>query len=990
MQGFIQGLLSDLFSKNLSTECAFKSAVILIIAGIATLLLRRAPAAWRHMVWFAAMLSLWVLPALTVLLPSWNFPLIHVSQSQAPTAIPVAEPFKPSYERTKELPPNPVQNLERSADPTTFTTQSKSNADQVPFPVKASPLTKEVSRTTILLALWAIGVLISLFPLMHRSMVLRRIALGGNLVSDERWGTCLTRASQTLGLRKSFCCLQSEWCGVPLTFGVLHPVLVLPLESNHWTETRKEMVLLHELGHIQRGDWFAQMTSRLVACLYWFNPLVWFALGRMRVERELACDDLVLNAGTKPSEYARELLDIAQSIRWSRPQAAAAITMARLGHLEGRVRAILDSGRKRGRLTRRVALMIAVVICVTVCWIGALTPTIAASEKTPPVLVKPRDYQPIISQPRKISPSLKAIYRTARGVTGHVIDAEVGTPIEEFWTSVGEVDQPTGIVDWKPPVLQHNGTFHVSLVPRNPGSPLRQLRRNQHGIPLIDRNFPTGQFKIRAASRGHAWSESEVFSGEGLDATVEFTLKRRVPRKGTLLGVDGTPAAEVTVHFSWMEGQGRGGPQEARVDTNGQGQFEYPEAFGPMIVQVSSEEGYCGSYEDPASPAVTLQMQQWSRVEGIIKKGNLPVPQAKLELLMEGASRLDLSKSDFREKWTTRTDDTGFYRFGKIPPGIGTLTWVTQPGIGQERWQRISRSTTVKVHAGPMTQVHIGGKGWSVIGRIGAIKGFPGPLEFPASSRISLTPHTSLFTGQRPNSPWGSTYASAQEMQFWTRKAANPNNFGAQTVVEADGIFRFDDIPPVTCELHITFAQNPCPEHPDLMTAAGTVLQIVPQVIPEADRDLGIIELQPIDEERLEAGSEWPGIDQESTQGSFNPSPEDGKFVLIHFWAPWHKGSVEELAVMKRIHKQFGGDTRFRMAGICLGSSLEDLKQLCDQYGITWEQIPLRDWWDNNLMIEHGIQRLPSAFLISPDWKVLAADARGEAVCEAVKEALTP
>jgi beta-lactamase regulating signal transducer with metallopeptidase domain len=53
-----------------------------------------------------------------------------------------------------------------------------------------------------------------------------------------------------------------------------------------------------------------------MACaFYWFNPLIWYAAGRLRVEREQACDDYVLRIGTKPSDYADHLLDIARSMQ---------------------------------------------------------------------------------------------------------------------------------------------------------------------------------------------------------------------------------------------------------------------------------------------------------------------------------------------------------------------------------------------------------------------------------------------------------------------------------------------------------------------------------------------------------------------------------------------------------------------------------------------------------------------------------------------------
>ena len=54
----------------------------------------------------------------------------------------------------------------------------------------------------------------------------------------------------------------------------------------------------------------AQLLAQIACALHWFNPLVWFAAWRLGLERERACDDLVLASGVRPSAYAGHLLEI--------------------------------------------------------------------------------------------------------------------------------------------------------------------------------------------------------------------------------------------------------------------------------------------------------------------------------------------------------------------------------------------------------------------------------------------------------------------------------------------------------------------------------------------------------------------------------------------------------------------------------------------------------------------------------------------------------
>src|SRR5207244_6373507 len=95
---------------------------------------------------------------------------------------------------------------------------------------------------------------------------------------------------------------------MPMTWGALRPVLLLPTEAAGWPAERLRAVLLHELAHVARHDYLTLTMAELAVALYWFHPLAWWAASRMRRERERACDDRVLAAGVAPSGYAAELL----------------------------------------------------------------------------------------------------------------------------------------------------------------------------------------------------------------------------------------------------------------------------------------------------------------------------------------------------------------------------------------------------------------------------------------------------------------------------------------------------------------------------------------------------------------------------------------------------------------------------------------------------------------------------------------------------------
>jgi beta-lactamase regulating signal transducer with metallopeptidase domain len=160
--------------------------------------------------------------------------------------------------------------------------------------------------------------------------------------------------------------LVSSALSSPLVTGLQEPVVLIPPAGCAWSDARREAVLVHELAHIRRRDLAAQLVGQALVALHWFNPLAWHALRQMRRERELACDEEVLNAGVEAIAYATELLAIAIA-NGAQPVPAAALSMARTSELEGRLSALLARpAGKRRRGTPVVASVLVACVAVTV------------------------------------------------------------------------------------------------------------------------------------------------------------------------------------------------------------------------------------------------------------------------------------------------------------------------------------------------------------------------------------------------------------------------------------------------------------------------------------------------------------------------------------------------------------------------------------------------------------------------------------------------
>jgi beta-lactamase regulating signal transducer with metallopeptidase domain len=145
-------------------------------------------------------------------------------------------------------------------------------------------------------------------------------------------------------------CVSDE-LRVPTAIGFTKPLVVIPSWTMKELSTLElNTILLHELAHLRRRDDWTNLIQKVVGALLFFQPAVWWIEKKLALEREMACDDLVLAQTTSPRAYAECLISLAEKSFLRRGIALAQAAVDRLRNVSLRVTQILD--RNRSRATR--------------------------------------------------------------------------------------------------------------------------------------------------------------------------------------------------------------------------------------------------------------------------------------------------------------------------------------------------------------------------------------------------------------------------------------------------------------------------------------------------------------------------------------------------------------------------------------------------------------------------------------------------------------
>jgi beta-lactamase regulating signal transducer with metallopeptidase domain len=184
----------------------------------------------------------------------------------------------------------------------------------------------------------------------------------------------LNEAKKHLHIRRNIALLEASDLSTPALMGLLRPRILLPthiLENFEPAELR--LILLHELAHFRRHDIAVNWLATLLQSLHWFNPLIALAFSRLRAERELACDELVLDASEQPQrrQYGNTMIKLLQAFSPGKALPGAVGILEGKAPLRRRITMIAQF-KSRRHLSALPILIIALLamICLTDSAVG--------------------------------------------------------------------------------------------------------------------------------------------------------------------------------------------------------------------------------------------------------------------------------------------------------------------------------------------------------------------------------------------------------------------------------------------------------------------------------------------------------------------------------------------------------------------------------------------------------------------------------------------
>jgi beta-lactamase regulating signal transducer with metallopeptidase domain len=261
-------------------------AAIAGVAWLASRLLKKGPARYRHVIWFFALAASLVVPLLsaTRYVPSW----ISNSQVVAPRTVPSA------------VAPGRADSVGSTVD---------SSVDRIGTRRRATTITTTARSVLFLTLAYTLIILaraITLMRFWQRKERLRKSATRAGLAAQVE--AAAQRCRNLLGIRNVTVTRSAE-ARVPYTLGARHPLIVLPdAYCSTVDEAKLLSVIGHEMAHVTRRDFLTNLLCELISLPICFHPLTYLLKRELDRTRELACDELVTQRVLAPKVYARSLL----------------------------------------------------------------------------------------------------------------------------------------------------------------------------------------------------------------------------------------------------------------------------------------------------------------------------------------------------------------------------------------------------------------------------------------------------------------------------------------------------------------------------------------------------------------------------------------------------------------------------------------------------------------------------------------------------------
>jgi len=333
--------LSDAPFMGVLITTTLKATLILGAGVLAGLLFKKASASSRHFLMSALVITVSFMPFMTMIVPELTIPLPEIIKSHTAPEVSLSAALNAIPD---------ARGMDRSVVPSSTTG------------IASNPASNR--KLEILFYLWLVGSVVAAGRVAAGMAVCTKYRREARPLNSKRIIALVEKFSNRIGLRKIPAVMISSSTAVAYVNGITRPVLFLPSQVSRWPEDRLTSVLLHELAHIKRKDHISWPLINLAVSWLWFNPLVWVALGRIRRDKEKACDDYAISNGFNRNRYAKHLLEVYTFLTTSDRPAPVSLPFARKNQVKERIIYMLNQRIDRRPISRTMQLVFTVLLII--------------------------------------------------------------------------------------------------------------------------------------------------------------------------------------------------------------------------------------------------------------------------------------------------------------------------------------------------------------------------------------------------------------------------------------------------------------------------------------------------------------------------------------------------------------------------------------------------------------------------------------------------
>ena len=357
---------------------ALRALVPAGLAALALWLLRVRQSSLRLAAWTGVLYAALAMPFLGGLLPELPLPLPVTPAASAPSSQGGLH-SPPGSSVTLALLPTHFDRARGPAPLTNVPPQPHS----IPWPLVA--LVAYVLVTAFLLGRLGVGLAVG-----------RRLARESRPISDPGVQLALETQAGVFGLLRFPRLAQSEAVTVPLTVGVLDPVILLPSDWREWENAKLAAVIAHELSHVKRNDGLTRVLSLGYRCFFWFSPLAWWLDRHLADLAEQASDQETIAAGAEPTYYAEVLMSFFKAINKRKGRVSLqGVSMARGARAGHRIEKVLSTpAGVPARLKPPLLILVAACAAPVVGLVAAAHPLLVGNAWAPPHAAQTADREP--------------------------------------------------------------------------------------------------------------------------------------------------------------------------------------------------------------------------------------------------------------------------------------------------------------------------------------------------------------------------------------------------------------------------------------------------------------------------------------------------------------------------------------------------------------------------------------------------------------------